>query len=282
MRRFSRQVYSFVRDVIREFNRDRSPLFAAAISFYGLISLIPLLLLAIGIFGYIIGSEVAFQRVVYFVRDLIPVSTMDLETNLRALSRQSGLLSGLGLIGLIWTGSQVFVILQQVMNIALGAKKPVGFIRSRLVAIGMLVVSGVLFTLSILITSLIAALSHNNGGFWGIDMDGLSFIWNFLSILGTVIISVLAFTFIYRFLPTKNIGLKAPLVGGITAGVLFEIAKHAFRWYVSNVANYSRIYGSLGSVVVLIVWIYFVSMITVIGAEVASVYAKRQQAKGGK
>ncbi len=272
-----RQAYALGRDVIQEFGADRGTLFAAAISFFGLISLIPLMLLAIGIFGYIIGSyQTALETIVAFAQNFLPMGTDYLERNLDELSKQSGLLSGLGLVGLLWAGMQVFVILQQVMNIALGVDKHVGFLRARGVALIMVVVAGALFVLSIAITSLLTAIRHYHAYLWGIGPNELQLFWDFVGVLGPMIISILAFSLMYKFLPTENIRTKGPVIGGITAGLLFELAKNAFRWYIMHFAHFNRIYGSLGSVVVLVVWIYYVSLITVLGAEVASVFARER------
>ena len=276
MARRVRQILSFVKDVFREYIEDRGSLFAAAISFFGLLSLIPLLLLGIAAFGYIMGSsEAARQYVLSFAKGFIPIGIEDLEQNLKALSGQSGILGGLGVLGLLWTGSQVFVILQQVLNVALGAQRRVSFLRARGVALGMVIVAGVLLALSIGITSLLTAVRGFKVELWGIRAGNLEAVWSFVGILLPIVISIIAFAFIYKFLPLKNIGTAAPMIGGVTAGLLFEIAKHAFHWYVTNIANLSRVYGSLGGVVVMVLWIYYVSVITVLGAEVASVYAKR-------
>jgi len=272
-----KRALAFLKEVHREFSEDRGLLFAAAISFFGLISLIPLLLLAVAVLGYITGSyDAAREQVVSVVRNFIPVGTEALEQNLEAVSRQSGLLGGLGLLGLLWVGSQVFVILQQVMNVALGAKARVGFLRARATALAVVIVVGVLFALSVGITSLLTAIRDFDVRIWSLGTDDLEVVWDFLGVLMPFVISILAFGLAYRFLPSKRIGTTGPIIGGITAGLLFEVAKHAFRWYVTDIANFSRIYGSLGGVVILVLWIYYVSVIAVLGAEVASVQARRE------
>ena len=273
-----KRALSFLKDVFREFGEDRGSLFAAAISFYGLISLIPLLLLGIAVLGYITGSyDAAREQIVSVARDFIPVGTEAVEQNLELVSRQSGLLGGLGLLGLLWTGSQVFVILQQVMNIALGAKARVSFLRARATALAVVIVVGMLFALSLGITSLLTAIRDFDVKMWGFWPGDLEAVWHFLGVLMPVVISILAFGLAYRFLPSGKIGTAGPIIGGITAGLLFEAAKYAFRWYVTSIANFSRIYGSLGGIVVLVLWIYYVSIIAVLGAEVASVYARREE-----
>ena len=270
----AKRAFSFIKEVWGEFTEDRGLLFAAAISFYGLISLIPLMLVAIAVLGHITGSsETARQEVISFARGVIPVGIEELEQNLKALGEQSGLLGGLGLLGLLWIGSQVFVTLRQVMNIALGSAKHIGFVRGRLVALAMVVVTGILIFISVGVTSILTALSHYETIF-GYTFDTES-VLRWLGTVVTIFTSILAFMLAYKFLPIRNIGTMGPVFGGLTAGLLFEAAKYAFSWYVTNLANFSRIYGSLGGVVILVLWIYYVSVIAVLGAEIASVYARR-------
>lgn len=272
--KFLAYVYDFISDVSMEYKKDHGTLFAAAISFFGLISFIPLILLAVGIFGMIIGShDVALETVLKFAGEFIPIDIHDIEIYLSGLSGQSRVLSGLGLLGLLWSGTQVFVILQQVMNVALGVKENVSFLRGRWVALIIVASAGVLFILSIVFTSAMIAARHYR--MVGFEADDFKSLWDFVAILLPIVISALAFTLIYKYLPTRSIGTSGPIAGGIAAGVLFEIAKYMFRIYVINVTQFHAVYGSLGSVVMLVIWIYYVSVIAVFGAEVASVYVKR-------
>lgn len=267
--------YSFVRSVFKAFGEDRGMLFAAAIGFYGLLSLLPLMLLAIGVFGYVLGSEGALQRVISFAEYYIPMGTEQLEMNLRALSQESGALSGLGLLGLAWAGSQVFVTLQQVMSVALGAERRPGYILGRLSGLAMVIVTGALFVFSLGISSLLTAVRGFQLEIWGVGAGDVEPVWNILGVLIPVLISTLAFTIVYRLLPLRKIGERGPMIGGVTAGLLFEAAKYVFSWYVTSIASFGHIYGSLGGVVMLLLWIYYVSVITVLGAEVVSVYVQR-------
>jgi membrane protein len=268
-----------LKDAFREFQKDQGTLYAAAISFFGLISIIPLFLLAIGVFGYIIGSyDTALQSVLDFAQNFIPTSTEVVRAKLQSLSHQSGLLSGLGLIGLLWAGMQVFVILQQVMNIALGVKQPVGFFRARVIALLMVVVTYLLLGISIVATSLADALRHIEPP-PGITLGEIKLFWDVGGILLPLILTLLAFTLVYKYLSTECVATKGAIVGAVTAGVLFELAKQAFRWYVVNIAHFSRIYGSLAGIVVIVFWIYYLSIIVVLGAEVASVWTRRNLSK---
>jgi membrane protein len=270
----SGSVLFFLREVYQEFVLDKGSLFAAAISFFGLISLLPLLLLAIAAFGFIVGSQTALMKVVAVLQQYIPIGSQQLMVNLRNLSQHSKLLGGIGFVGLLWAGMQVFVILQQVMDIALAAQRSKGYVKTRGIAILMVVVAGLLLGISIVATSLLAALRHYAQ--FGTLIGLHTYIWGTLGTLGPLIVSILAFTSMYKFLPGRDVGTTGPLIAGVTAGLLFETAKYAFRWYVTHVADYSRIYGSLGSLAALVIWIYYVSLITVLGAEVTSVYARQK------
>lgn len=276
MRAKLRTAASFAKEVVQEFRRDRGSLFAAAISYYGLISLIPLLLLAIAVFGHIMGSYAeARHQVAVFLDNIIPVGAQSLEHSLEQFSRQSGLLGWIGVIGLLWTGMQVFVTLQEVMNIAVGSERAHGFLRTRGKALATVVVAGLLFALSIGITSMLAA---GRSLHFGVDHGNVHFLWDFLGLLAAVILSIGAFACMYAFLPAQKIGFAGPAVGGVVAGILFELAKHVFKWYVSSFARFDVIYGPLAGAVVIVVWMYLVSIIAVLGAEIASVYAKWRHA----
>lgn len=254
------------KEALRKLGRDNGSLYAAAVAFFGLISLMPLMLFAVGVLGYLLGShDEALTRVSSFARDVIPVGAEELERNLRVLTRQPGLLSTIGLVGFLWTGMQLFIIIEKVMNLALGAEQPKGFLRTRGIALIMAMATSALFALSIGITPLIRGIS-----------GGEAFAFSIARLITRMLIAVLALALVYKFLPARDIGTSGPVVGGTAAGVLFVVATYIFRWYAINIADYTEVYGTLAGVVILLLWIYYASLVIIIGAELASVYAQRE------
>ena len=85
-------------------------------------------------------------------------------------------------------------------------------------------------------------------------------------------VTIIAFLFLYRYVPSVSHGFRDVWPGAVIAGVLFEGAKHAFTYYVANWNRYEMLYGALGAVMLFLLWIYLSAMILLIGAELASAY----------
>lgn len=272
-------LYRFLSEVLHEYSDDHGSLVAAAMAFFGLLSLIPLLLLAIGIFGRVLGSQEAYDQVQRMISNYAPVGTEYLTQNLDAIRESSHLFSGLGLLALLWAGSSIFVILQHAMNIALGISQRLNYFALRLRALALVLASGVLFALSVGMTWVLTAVRTFDANIPGLQTVEFDPFWNLVATLISIATSMLMFFLIYKFLPAAKTGRRGPIAAGITAGLLFELAKWGFGIYVRNFANFSVVYGSVAGVIIAVLWIYYVSMITVFCAEIASVMRKHEQVR---
>lgn len=275
------KVINFIKIVWRDYGEDNGNLVSAAVSYYIFLSLVPLLLLGIAVVGYILGSPERAERIVL----------TSIQQGAPALAGQAGLdairgvvtevisgrglATGLGLLALLWTGSNVIVIIEQAINVAwrLEQRK---FWRKRLIALVGLLTVYVLFCVSFALTAAISTIRSMNIHLFGIEPSHWPWIWTAAGYLLPALLSVVTFFLLYKFLPNTRVPWKVAFVGGGFAGVLWEILKHVFSFYVSHFAHYSAIYGSLAGLVLLLVWIYFSSMLTILGAELASLYAGRR------
>ncbi len=277
MRLTERGVYWFdvAKETHRKFVEDNGKLVAGAVSFFAFLSIFPLLLTATGVLGMFIGSKVEAEQLVLSVTKqyVVGVQARELVTQ---IIRGKNVATGIGLVLLFWSGTTVMVILEQAMNLAWGVRERRGFLRSR--AVGFLLFAAV-STLMLLATSLTTIANY-------IAIRGAQVIpgWSGLMTLSSYLIPLFViattYTLVYKILPFANVKWKAAIIGGVFAGVLWEIALQIFTFYVVNFARYNQIYGSLGTVIILLVWINYSAIIVVLGAELASVIQRRQEAAG--
>lgn len=271
----------FGKRLIREFNEDSSPLVAAAVSFFVFLSLVPLLLLAVASLGFFFRSEQhAYEFITNMVRSYSPAladeSGPGIRFILEDIIKGSGAATGIGAIFLLWSGSQAFVNLEKVINIPWNTT-PRGFLKSRLIAILLLIAVGAFLLLSFLITTTANALMTYDITIFGQNLsEAFGIAWRFLSLLLPLVMSIGTFTMIYKIMPNTRVPIRTAFVGGLVAGLLWEAAKQAFSWYVTNFANFSAVYGPLTSLILLLLWIYYSSIITLLGAQLSSLYHRSE------
>lgn len=272
-----RRVWRFLTQVHKEYTRDSCPLMAAAISFYALISLIPLALIGLSAFGLILGNDRAFQAVFEFLEQFLP-RTVGRDT-LRAyleegLRRPAGVAGILGVASLVWTASAGFGTVARALDLAWKVNHRHGFVASRLRSLAMMLVVGVLGLLSFSMTSAIRIVQEYQIPWLGWRPGEFPLVWRMVGCGLPLAMSVGTFVLCYVVLPSASIGWRPVLVGGLVGGILWELTKQGFAIYIAKFANYNMIYGSLGGLIVLVVWIYYSAAILLFGGEVASVSAE--------
>lgn len=262
----------YAKAVWQEFTRDNGMLVAAAISFFVFLSLFPLLLAAIGILGLVLGSPANAQQVILGAASGF-VAGPQMESAVTQIVHGGSAATGVGLILLVWAATGLMLTLESALDVVWGVEQRHGFVRQRARALLLFFVLGGLLGVSVAATGLVNWVT--TGGVplfphWGWVSD-------FFSYLVPVLISIAAFTLMYKLLPNADVSWRAALTGGVFAGILWEIAKQAFTFYVINFADYSKVYGSLAGVILLLVWIDYSAIIVVLGAEIASYSPQRRQ-----
>ncbi len=256
----------------RKFCRDNGFLLAAAVSFYGFFSLFPLLLLGVGILGYILGSpEHAESILTHSVGKFI--ATVEAQSIIYEIIHGRSAATGIGFVVLLWSGMSAIVVLEQAMNLAWSTTARRAYIKRRAVALMTLVVIVVFAALSFGISVLIHAAGS-------IDIPHFSWLQGLVRLFAypiPMLVSIGLFTMIYKMLPNTRVKWQTALVGGVLAGTLWEIAKHVFTFYVVHFSGQNKVYGSLASVILLILWLDYSAAIAIWGAEYASLWSRRKQ-----
>ncbi|NLC55524.1 MAG: YihY/virulence factor BrkB family protein [Armatimonadetes bacterium] len=273
-----RHVWQFVRQSCKEYTRDSCSLMAAAISFYVLLSLVPLLLVGLATFGLFLGDEKAFQVVSQFLEQFLPprLGGDTLYRHLADLRRLAGMAGILGLVSWVWAASASFSTITRALDIVWEVPERRGFIASRLLAVAMMLIVGVLGLLSFVATSAIKIVQEYQIPWLGTRSGELPVVWQIVGWVLPLSLSITIFVLCYLVLPNARVGWRPALLGGLVGGILWELTKQGFALYVANFADYNRssIYGYLGGLVFLVMWVYYSAAILLFGAEVASVSAE--------
>lgn len=265
------------RRAVQEFADDRCTQIAASISYYVFFSVFPLSIFLVTIFGQVLRNDDVKDRVIDAMMEVVPLTSGEgraqLEEVLEGVATDLSLLGLLSVVGLIWSASAMMGALRNALNVAWDTVHRRPPIRGKLLDILMVLCVGVLVALSITATAFrpyvqdqITALADDLGIFGGVLRFGM---W-LLTFIVPVIVSFLIFTALYRFVPAVRTSFNEIWPGALFAAVAFEAAKVGFSFYLRNFGNYNAIYGSLGAVIVFMLFIFIAANVLLMGAEVAS------------
>lgn len=272
--------FAFVKEVALEYIKDNGSLVAAAVAFYMFLSLIPLLLLGVAGVGYLLGSPGRAEKLLFdYLGNYSPAlaeqgGALGLGEVVRGVVSGRGAATGLGLVFLLWSGTSAIVMLEQAVNVAWNCTLVRPFWLKRLLAVAMLFIGGGMFGVSFASTAALERLRHTEQCLLGICPGRWSGLWNLTAYLLPLAITILGFTLAYKILPRVSVPTRSAVFGGLLAGVLWEAAKIGFSYYLNNYAGYNRVYGSLTSIILLMVWINYSAIVAILGAEAASVWAR--------
>jgi membrane protein len=268
---------------VQEFGDDRCSHMAAAISYYGLFSLFPLLIFMVSIFGIFLQSSSLQEDLIEQVLDFIPLTSDEGQDEVReAIGAVAGIsipLSIVGLLGLAWSASALFGVIRTSLNIAWDIETTRHFVKQKLLDLGMVAGVGLFFLLSIGTTALLRSTQEASSDILGPLSSNTAFFWRATPYLVPAIFSFGAFAFLYRFVPNAPIKLRDVWAGALIAALFFEIIKNGFSFYLANFGRYDVVYGSLGAVVAFLFWMYLTAVVLLLGAEVASEYPRVMSGK---
>jgi len=264
-----RQTWQVIQEAAANWMEDNAARMGAALAFYSVLSLAPLLLIALGLAGMIFDEADARTRLIAQFRELVGKEGSEaIQAMLENGSKTSGTLSTIvGVVTLLFGASGVFGELQSAMDAVWDVKpKPVGWLgllRARFLSFAMVLGTGFLLVISLLASTVIAALQDTAHGWW----PQLEPVLRVLSMGLTLVIVTVLFALIYKLLPDAQVQWTDAWIGALVTAVLFSIGKFAIGLYLGN-SGLASGYGAAGSLVVLIVWIYYSAQIVFFGAEI--------------
>ena len=271
-----------VKQTFSEFSDDKCPRLGAALAYYTVFSIVPLLLIAVGVTGWILNrhnpDHPENNPIVKQVTSLVGgEGGQAIQSMVKASAQhQKGgkVATIIGIATLLFGASGVFGQLQDALNtIWEVTPKPGrgvwGFIHDRFLSFAM--VGGVCFLLlvSLIISAALSAMHH----FMGNSLPGLHYLWSVLNFVVSLGVVSLLFAMMYKVLPDVKMAWRDVWIGALATAVLFEIGKWAIGMYLGR-AGVASTYGAVGSLVVLLLWVYYSSQIFLLGAEFTQVYSR--------
>ncbi len=269
VRRVATAVWGLLRDAGRKFYADDCPTLAAAISFYALLSLIPVLFLVIALLGYVVGSsEETFKAVLASAREFIPHLSEDFTRNLEWVVANRGRLSWLGLASLVIASGLVFHATEFALDRLFAVGKRRSFLRSRLLSMSIVVAMGVV----LLFSFYVGLVFHTFNADPDLVPLGKALVLPLarglrVQYLTSVMLVLVSFTLALRIFPHVRVPWREAFLGASVGTVLWELARRFFLWYLANMAQFYVVYGSLGALVAVMVWIYMSATIFLYAAE---------------
>ena len=268
-----RRIWRVFWGILVQFNRHNCPIMAAGMSFFGMLSLVPLTLLGVSLLGYILGSSQDAQQFVFkLLTENFPSSAEEILGQINAIvaSPDRTFVNWLSVLGLIWSGMRFFTMLQRVLNnIWVGATQR-WFLRGRLAAIVSFAVAGMLFWASFVLSSLMAAARELDIAFGGVSLRELQGFWRVMELAPPFFASVVMLFLVYLFVPHVSVSPRAAFIGSASATVFLQISRQAFSFLMVRFDVYGRVYGPLASFIMFMSWLYVSMTIILLGAELGS------------
>lgn len=277
------RLWELLRRTLSGWNDHETPRLGAALAFYTVLSLAPLVIVVIVIVGFVLGRSAAQGQVLSQVQSMVGQQGAEAVRSMMTNAQKpaSGAIASIfGMITLLFGASGVFGELREALN-KIWNVKPAnagglwGMLKQRFFSFGMVFAVGFLLLVALVVSAFLAALGKYFGGVLPMPEFALSAINFVVSLAGIAV----AFALIFRYVPERKIPWRHIWPGASATSLLFVIGKSLIGIYLGKAAVGSA-YGAAGSLVVVIVWVYYSSMIFLFGAEFTHVLAQTSEARG--
>jgi len=252
---------------LKKFNDDNGFFLSSGIAFNILMNLIPFILLLLALVGtYLYNDQDVLHHIRAYLRDVAPALDPKIMENLADVMQNRQFVGILGFVGLLWFSTWVFGSLRIALNIVFRGEKSRGMLRGIGIDLLMILLVGILLLVSMILSSVVTFLQGYQGRI--LVAIGPTIQW-MLKYLLPFFLTYCMFVLIYKIIPNRRIHFSSALQAALFTSLLWELAKHLFGWYVVHLARYSIFYGSLSTLVIFIFWVYYSSIILVLGGEFA-------------
>jgi membrane protein len=274
-----KELFPLAKEAAADWGEDKVPRLAAALSYYTLFSITPLVIIAMAIAGFFFGREAATGQIAAQIKNTVGPQAAEaiqgMVANAASKPAHGTFATVVGVVTLLLGAGGVFGQLQDALNTIWGvAPKPgrgfMGMIKDRFLSFSMVLGVGFLLMVSLVLSAAVSAVGHFLGG----RFPALTWLGPVLDFILSVGVFTLLLALIYRFLPDAKIAWHDVWIGSALTAFLFTVGKILIGLYLGR-SSVSSAYGAAGSLVVLLLWVYYSSQILFFGAEFTKVYAQK-------
>jgi len=276
---FTGGLLGILRRTFQRFGEERGSEAAASLAYYAFFSIFPMLLVFIVIGSFFVDRYVVQAQLLNLLQGVLPGVEDVIIGNIERVLELRGAVTFIALISLVWSATSVFNILAKNINRAFPKAHIPNFFKGRLLGLLMVLALGLLMLLS-LATSTLSTLMPVIQVPFGDKALHETLLWQIGAFLIPIGVNLLMFWALYQWIPRLKVNRKASLFGGMIAGVTWELLNNAFTWYLSSgLSQYRLVYGSVGTIVALLFWIYLTALIALMGAHLTASIQHAMQEK---
>ena len=273
-----RTLWQLIKEAAAEWSHDRAPRLGAALAYYTVFSLVPFLVVVIALIGLVFGQEAAQSAILSHIATLVGDQTAAAIKDMlqRADQPSTGWwATGLAIVTLLFGASGVFGQLQDALNTVWGVEPKEGraiwgFIKDRFLSFVAVLGTGFLLLVSLILSSALAAVGKWFSGVLPVPETVL----HLLNLALSFVVIAGVFALIFKILPDAHIAWRDVWIGAVLTAALFTIGKYALGVYLGK-SNVASGYGAAGSLVLILLWVYYSAQILLYGAEFTQVHANR-------
>lgn len=272
-------IWKLLQETFKEWSEDKASRLAAALAYYTIFSIAPLLIIVIAIAGAVFGEEAARGQIVGQIQGLVgPDGAEFIQTAIQNANKpKTGAMASIISIAVLLVGATgLFTELQDSLNTIWEVKPKPGrsvtnMIRLRVLSFAMVIGIGFLLLVSLVISTALAALVTY---FSSNLLPGVDLLWQIINFILSFAITTFLFGLIFKVLPDVEIAWSDVLIGAMLTSFLFSIGRFLLGQYLGN-GSFGSAYGAAGSLVVILAWVNYAAQILFFGAEFTQVYARR-------
>lgn len=281
------RVREFLRRIYEKAGDDNIFFMAGAIAFNLLVAIVPLLLFAVGVSALVLSARYGdpATAIVAALLDYLPAIGGDIalistvESQINAIIEERSGFTIIGAVLLVWFSTRLVGTLRTVLREVFDIGQDRGIVGGKIFDAKAVVIGGLFVLVNLGVTTWFQAAQQYGVSVLGLEGYAVSALQQAMA-FGLSFLSIwVLFVGIYRYLPARWIPWRTALIAATFTAVLHELLKYGFGWYVTDVANYGSTYGNLLTIAILFFWIYYESLVFILGGEIAQVWTMRRARK---